>query len=63
MKTEPAVTIGAVTSAVASLLALLVAFGVDLTQEQQVAVLGVVAAVGPLVAAVLTRRKVTPTGR
>lgn len=57
---EPAVVIGTVTAAVASVLALLVAFGVELTQDQQVAVLGVVAGVGPLVAAVLTRRKVTP---
>ena len=57
---EPAVLIGTVTAAVSSVLALLVAFGVDLSQSQQVAVLGVIAGVGPLVAAVLTRRKVTP---
>ena len=57
---EPAVVIGTVTAAVAAVLALLIAFGVDLTQDQQVAILGVIAGVGPLVSAVLTRRKVTP---
>jgi hypothetical protein len=57
---EPAVVIGTITAAVAAILALLVAFGIELDQTQQVAILGVIAGVGPLVAAILTRRKVTP---
>lgn len=55
---EPALTIGSVGAAVAALVALLVAFGVPISQEQTVAILGVVASVGPLLAAVLIRRKV-----
>ena len=58
---EPAIVIGLVTAAVAAILALVTAFGVELTQGQQVAVLGVIAGVGPLVAAWVTRAKVTPT--
>ena len=57
---EPAVIIGAITAAVASVLALLTAFGIDLDQGQQVAILGIIAGVGPLVAAILTRARVTP---
>lgn len=56
--TEPALTIGGVGAAVAATVTLLVSFGVPITQEQTVAILGVVASVGPLVAAVLIRRKV-----
>lgn len=58
MQTEPAAIIGAISTAVASILALLVAFGLDITQEQQVAILAVVAAVGPIVVALLIRPKV-----
>ena len=63
MKNEPAITIGTITAAVAAVLALLIAFGVDLTDEQTAAILGLVAAVGPIVAAILTRRRVTPVDR
>lgn len=57
---EPAVTIGVLTTAVTALLALLVAFGIDLSQGQQVAILGVIAGVGPLVVAFVTRGRVAP---
>ena len=57
---EPAIVIGTVTTAVTAVLALLVAFGIDLSQGQQVAILGVIAGVGPLVVAFLTRSKVAP---
>ena len=60
IKSEPAVVIGTVTTAVAAILAVLVAFGIDLSQGQQVAILGVIAGVGPLVVAFLTRSKVAP---
>lgn len=56
---EPAAVIGAVGTAVASVVALVVAFGVDLTGEQQAAILGVVAGVGPLVVGLLIRPKVS----
>lgn len=58
MNREPSITLGAVATAVASALALLIAFGVDLTKDQQVAILGVIAAVGPLVAGIAIRFKV-----
>lgn len=60
MNKEPAVVIGTVTAAVASIIALLVSFGVDLSQGQQVAILGVIAGVGPLAVALITRSKVVP---
>lgn len=60
MTKEPAITIGSISAGVAAVIALLIAFGVPLTDDQQVAILGVVAAVGPLVAAFLTRRFVSP---
>ena len=60
MTREPLVTVGAITAAVAACIGLLVAFGVDLTGDQQTAILGVVAVVAPLVVAALTRSKVTP---
>lgn len=58
--TEPAVIVGAISAVVASILVLLVAFGFDITPDQTAAILGVVAAVGPIVAALVIRRKVTP---
>ena len=60
MKNEPLVTAATIVSAVTAVLALLVAFGVPVTQEQQVAILGVVAVLAPLIVAALARPKVTP---
>lgn len=64
MKSEPVVTVASITAAVAALIGVLVAFGVPLTDDQQKALLALVAVVAPLVAAVIARRKVTPvTGK
>lgn len=63
MKNEPAITIGAISAAVAAIIALLVSFGIDLTEAQTTAILGVVAAIGPIVAAVITRARVSPVGK
>lgn len=60
MKKEPAITIGTISAAVAAVLALLVAFGIPVTEEQQTAILGVVAALGPIVTGLIVRRKVSP---
>jgi hypothetical protein len=57
---EPAVVIGTVTSVVTAVLALVVAFGLELTDDQRNAILGVVGAAAPIVAALLVRPKVTP---
>lgn len=58
MGKEPARIIGLTLTAVTSVIALLVAFGVPITPEAQVAILGVVAGVGPLVTYLLTRGRV-----
>ena len=60
MKKEPAITIGTISAAVAAVLALLVAFGIPVTDDQQTAILGVVAALGPIVTGLIVRRKVSP---
>ena len=63
MSKEPAITIGSISAGVSAVIALLVAFGVPLTEDQQTAILGVVAAAGPIVAAVITRRFVSPAAK
>lgn len=60
--TEPAITIGSISAAVAAIIAVAVAFGIPISEDQQIALLGVVAAVGPIVTAIITRRFVVPTG-
>ena len=62
MKNEPLVTLASITAGVTALLALLVAFGIPITQEQQVAILGVAAVAAPFVVAVAGRGRVTPNG-
>lgn len=60
MTREPLVTVGTITGAVTAVIALLVAFGLDLSAEQQTAILAVVAVAAPFVVAAVTRPKVTP---
>lgn len=60
MKREPVLTVGGIGAAAAAILALLVAFGVPLTDDQQTAILGVVAVAAPVIVAVIARRFVTP---
>lgn len=57
---HPVWNAAAISAAIAAVIALLVAFGVKVTQEQTVAILGVVAAVMPFVAAAMSNSKVTP---
>jgi hypothetical protein len=54
---EPVLSVGAVTAGVSALIALLVAFGVDLTEAQTTAILGLVAVAAPFVVGVLARRR------
>ncbi|MEV6693357.1 hypothetical protein AB0M35_17995 [Micromonospora sp. NPDC051196] len=54
--TEPVMSAAAITAAVTAMIALLVAFGLELSADQQAAILGVVAVVGPLVAGWWARR-------
>lgn len=60
---EPVVTVASITAGVTAILALLVAFGLPLTGDQQTAILAVVAVVAPPVVALIARRLVTPTSR
>ena len=61
MNKEPVITIAAIQATIVAVLSLLTAFGVDLTQEQQVAIVGVAGTVLPLIFAVWARSKVTPS--
>jgi uncharacterized membrane protein YgaE (UPF0421/DUF939 family) len=60
VKNEPVLTVAAIQSALAAVIALVVAFGVTLTPEQTAAIVGVWATLGPILFAVFTRGKVTP---
>lgn len=60
MKREPLVTVASATALVAAVVALVVAFGVPLTDEQQTAILGLASVVAPLVVGFVARRRVTP---
>lgn len=60
MKNEPLVTVASITALVAAALALLVSFGLNLSGDQQTAILGFVAVAAPLVVAGVARSKVTP---
>jgi len=63
MKTEPAlITAGVISALAAAILAVVVAFGVELSDAQTSAILGLVAVAGPFVAGALIRRKVSPAG-
>lgn len=58
MATEPSRVVGLVTSVVVSVFALLVALGLPISDQVQAAILGLIATVGPLVAAQVIRGKV-----
>jgi len=60
VKREPLITTAGITAGVTAAIALLVAFGVDLTTEQQTAILGAVAVLAPLAVGTLARSKVAP---
>lgn len=60
MKNEPVVTVATITALVAALIALVVAFGVPLTEDQKTAILSLVTVAAPIVVAVVARRHVTP---
>ncbi|MDQ3540044.1 MAG: hypothetical protein M3440_05095 [Chloroflexota bacterium] len=61
MNTEPARLIASITGGVAALIALLVAFGVDLTEDQKTAILGIVAIAAPIIAGLFIRQNVYST--
>lgn len=58
---EPALTTGTITAVVAAAVTLLVAFGLDLSSDQVIAITAFVAVIAPLVSSVITRRQVIPS--
>lgn len=63
MENEPVVTIASITAGAAALVALLVAFGLPVSEDQEKAMLGVVAVLAPIVASYFQRKRVTPVHR
>ena len=55
---QPLLTVGTITAAGTAVLALVAAFGLDLSDDQQAAVLGVLGVVAPFIVALWGRRKV-----
>lgn len=55
---EPLISVGTITAAATAVIGLLVAFGLDLSDVQEKAVLGVVGVLAPVVVMVWGRRKV-----
>ena len=63
-KDEPVVTTATITAIATACIALVVAFWPDLlTEAQQVAVLGVVAVIAPVVVGAIARGQVVPNGK
>lgn len=62
MKYEPLISISSIVAGATAIIALLVAFGVPLTEDQKVAILGLVGVLAPVIVALVTRGKVTPNG-
>ncbi len=63
MNTEPLVTVATLTAAVVALIGLAVEFGLNLSGDQQTAILAAVAVFAPLIVAAVARGRVTPTPR
>ena len=55
MNKEPAAIVGSATAIVSAILVFLKAFGVNITDDQQEAIRGLVAVVAPLIAALIIR--------
>ena len=60
MKYEPLISISSIVAAATAIIALLVAFGVPINEDQKVAILGFVGVLAPVIVALVTRGRVTP---
>lgn len=56
--TEPATLTGTITAAAGAVITLLVAFGLNLSEEQSVAIMGVVIIAAPIIQGIVTRGQV-----
>lgn len=59
-RNEPVFTVATITALVAAVVAAVVAFGVDLSDDEQTAILGLSTVIAPLIVAAFARGKVTP---
>lgn len=59
-ETQPVLTSTTIIALVTAVIALVVAFGVELTNEQTAAILGVVGVVAPIAVGIYSSRKTTP---
>ena len=57
-KTEPATLVGMITALVSAVIALAVAYGVDIDDSQSTAIMGLIAVLAPIIAAIVTRSRV-----
>jgi hypothetical protein len=60
MNREPVLTTATVVTLVTAIVTLVAAFGVDVSDKQAAAIVGVVTALGTIVGAIYARSKVTP---
>lgn len=58
LQTEPSVLIGGITSLATALIGVGVAFGFDIDQQQQTAILGLTAVIAPALASIIIRFQV-----
>lgn len=58
MKSEPTITITTITTLVSAVFVLLVAFGLDISSDQQTAILAIIGSVYPVVTALWVRKSV-----
>lgn len=57
----PTITMGTVTAAVSAIITLLLAYGVQVTPDQRIAIMGLVATIGPLLVGGVAKVQTTPT--
>jgi hypothetical protein len=60
LQNEPVMTAGVITAIITAVITLLAAFGLDMTAEQQAAIIALAAIIIPIAANYLARAKVTP---
>lgn len=58
MKKEPAQIVGIITGIVTAVIALAIAYGADISEDQKAAILGMVAALAPVISGIVTRSQV-----
>ncbi len=64
MKTEPLITIGAISASIGAIIALLAAFNVNITDQQTQAILSAVTIIGPIITVIVGRNFVwSPTSK